>query len=231
MVSIDEAVIARITKAGQHFEILVDSDKALEYRKGRPYGIENILAVRQVFKDARKGEKASDSDLTKAFGTRDATKVADIILKQGEIQITTEHRRKLVEQKTREIADMISKQGIDPKTGLPHPPQRIMNAMEQAHVNVDPFRNAGEQVKDAVERIRSIIPISIQNIEIAIKVPMQHAGRASSAIRTFAELKREEWKADAWYAVIEIPAGMQSAIYSRINDLTGGTAEVKVVKR
>ncbi len=231
MVSIDQAVIARMTKAGHHFEILVDSDKALAYRKGQPYGLENILAVRQVFKDAKKGDRVSDADLTKHFGTHDVLKVADEIIRHGEIQITTEHRRKLIEEKTKEIADIISKQGIDPKSGLPHPPQRIMNAMNEAHINVDPFKSAQEQVNSVLEKIRPIIPISIQTLEVAIKIPMQYSGRAAAAVRNMAPIKREEWKSDAWYAVIEIPAGMQSSIYAKINELTGGTAEVKVVKK
>jgi len=231
MVSLDEAVIARISKAGQHFEIYVDSDRALAYRKGQPYGIENILAARVVFRDAKKGDRAPDSDLKKAFGTSDVLRVAEEIIRHGEIQLTTEHRRKLVAERTKEVADIISKQGMDPKTNLPHPPNRIMNAMEQAHVNVDPSRPAKDQIKSVLEKIQPIIPISIQNIEVAIKVPMQYASKASAAVRGFAVVKKEEWKPDAWYAIIEIPAGMQGSMYGRLNELTAGAAEVKAIKK
>lgn len=231
MVSLDDAVIARIAKGKDVFEIFVDSKKALELRKGKPYSIENILAVQEVFKDAKKGERASSSDLEREFGTTDILKIAEAIIKEGEIQITTEERRKMVEDKKREIADIISKQGIDPKTKLPHPPQRILNAMKQAHINIDPFRGAKEQVELVLKKIQEILPISIERIELAIKVPVQHAGRVSSVIRALAPVKQEEWKSDAWYALIEIPAGMQSHILEKLNELTGGNVETNIAKR
>lgn len=231
MVSIEKAVVARISKAGNNFEILVDPDKALEFRKGADVSMENLLAVNEVFKDSKKGERVSRSDMEKYFGTKDVFEVAKQIIKQGEIQLTTEHRRKMVEEKRKQIANIISKQGINPQTKLPHPPQRILNAMDEAHVDVDPFKRAEDQIKVILEKIREVIPISIERLEIAIKVPMQYAGKASSLIREIVPVKNEEWKSDAWYAVIEIPAGMQGDVYARLNELTAGTVETKVVKR
>src|SRR3989338_8398933 len=142
MVSVDAAVVAKITRNGETFEILVDPEKALAYRRGQQYSIESLLAVNQVFKDSKKGDRASSSDLEKAFGSTDTFKVAESILKHGELQLTTEQRRKMVEEKRLQVANYISKQGVDPKTKLPHPVQRILNAMEEARVNIDPFKPA-----------------------------------------------------------------------------------------
>ncbi len=231
MVSVEKAIIARLSKDHTDFEILVDPDKALEFRKGLPVSIENILAAQEIFNDAKKGERASSIDLEKAFNTKDVFQVAKIILKKGNIQLTTEQRRKLLEEKKKQIANTISKQGINPKTKLPHPQQRIMNAMDEAHVNIDPFRSAEEQIEAVLEKIQKIIPINLERLEIAIKIPMEYAGKASSAIRNMATLKKEEWGTDAWFAVIEIPAGIQNEVYSKLNDLTAGKVEVKIVKR
>lgn len=231
MVSIDKAVIAKINREGIDFEILVDPDMALEFRKGKPVSIENMLAVREVFSDAKKGDRVSDEDLQKGFGTGDIEKIAEIILKNGDIQLTTEQRRKLVEEKRLQIANIISKQGIDPKSRLPHPPQRIMNAMDEAKVNVDPFKPADKQVEEVLNKISSVIAISVERIEIAIKIPMEHAGKASSVLRQIAPIKNEEWKGDGYYALMEIPAGMQAEIYNKLNDLTHGNVDVKVIKK
>ena len=230
MVSVDAAVVAKITRNGETFEILVDPEKALAYRRGQQYSIESLLAVNQVFKDSKKGDRASSSDLEKAFGSTDTFKVAESILKHGELQLTTEQRRKMVEEKRLQVANYISKQGVDPKTKLPHPVQRILNAMEEARVNIDPFKPADQQSKDIVEAIRPIIPISIERLEVAIRIPMQYAGKASAVVHKMAPVQKEEWKSDSWIAVIEIPAGMQADIYQRLNDLTAGTVEVKIVK-
>ncbi|GAI72441.1 unnamed protein product, partial [marine sediment metagenome] len=230
MVSVEKAVIARISKAGEVFEVLVDPDKALQFRKDVNVSIENMLAVQEIFKDSKKGERASASELEKGFGTTDVLQIASQIVKNGEIQLTTEQRRKLVDNKKKQIADIISKQGINPKTKLPHPQQRILNAMEEAHVNVDPFRPARDQIESVVAKVQEIIPISIEKVEIAIKVPIQYAGKASSVIRNMVSVKKEEWTSDSWIALVEISAGMQAEIYSKLNEITGGKAEVKAVE-
>ncbi|MBI4181723.1 MAG: ribosome assembly factor SBDS [Candidatus Aenigmarchaeota archaeon] len=230
MVSLDKAVIARLHRGGT-FEILVDPDRALDYRKGKPMGIDNILAVREIFSDARAGDRPPAADLQKAFATTDVGRIAEVILAQGELQLTTEQRRALLEEKRKQVATIISKQGVDPKTRLPHPPQRILNAMEQARVNLDPFKPADQQVEEVLKKIEAVIPISLERVEVAVKVPMEYAGRAASAIRLFAQVKAEEWKGDGWYALLEIPAGMQGEIYGKINDLTHGTAETKLLTK
>jgi len=231
MVSVEDATLARLTRGGVTFEIMVDPDLALAFRKGdRTRDMEEVLASQNVFLDARKGERAPEKEIEKAFGRADLFSVASAIIIHGELQLTTEQRRRFTEEKRRKIADIISRQGMDPKTKLPHPPQRIMNAMEEAHVHVDPFRPAEDQIKDVLSKIQSVIPIALERIEVAIKVPMAHAGKASSAIREIAPVKSEEWRSDSWLAVIEIPAGMQADVYGRLNRLTGGSVEVKIIK-
>ncbi len=231
MVSVENAVVARLKKGTEEFEILVDPEKALDFKKGKPVGIANILAVNEVFKNVKKGERHTSGTIQTAFGTSDMEKIAEEIIRTGEVQLTTNQRRALVEEKRKEIADIISKQGINPQTKLPHPPNRIVNAMEKARVVVDPFIPANEQVHNVLEKIKDIIPISIEEVEIAIRVPMEFAGRASSALHNMVKVKKEEWKSDAWIAVIDIPAGRQTEIFDKLNALTGGKVETKVTKK
>jgi len=231
MVSVENAVVARLKKGSEEFEILVDSEKALQFKKGKPVGIGNILAVNEVFKNVKKGERHTEGSIKKAFGTHDMEKIAEEIIKTGEVQLTTNQRRVLLEEKKKEIADIISKQGVNPQTKIPHPPNRIMNAMDEAKVVVDPFAPANDQVHNVLERIKEIIPISIEQVEIAIKVPLQFAGHVSSVIHSMVKVKKEEWKSDSWVALIEIPAGRQTEIYDKLNSLTHGNVEVKVTSK
>lgn len=230
MVSVENAVIARLSKKKMLFEVLVDPDKALSMKKGAVYSLENVLAVNDIFKDSKKGERHTSSELEDAFGTTDVFKIAGEIIKEGDIQLTTEQRHRLIEEKTKEIASIISRQGIDPKTKNPHPPKRIENAMKQVHIQIDPFKPAKEQVKAILDKITEILPISLERMEIAIKIPIEYAGKASAAVREITDVKKEDWTADSWIAVIEIPAGMQSDVYDRLNSLTGGKVQVKIVK-
>ncbi len=230
MVSLENATLARLSRDGLEFEVMVDPDLALRFRKGEDVSIENVLAAQDVFSDAKKGERIPSESLHKVFHTTDVFTIASSIIKHGELQLTTEQRRHFVAEKKKQIASIISKQGMDPKTKMPHPPNRIMNAMEQAKVSVDPFRPAKDQINDVLAKIQAILPISLESIEIALRVPIDHAGRASSDVRKIAPVKREEWKSDSWMAVLEIPAGMQSDIYETLNRITGGKAEVKILK-
>ena len=231
MVSVEDAVIARITKQGITFEILVDPEKALEFKKGKPYSIENILAVNQIFKDSRKGERVSSSDLQKAFQSIDIFAISAIIIKEGDVQLTTDQRRKMTEAKRNEIASLISRQGVDPKTHIPHPMQRILNAMAEAHVDIDPFKSANDQLPQVINRLQPIIPISFEKATIGIKVPVDAAGKISHSIREFGSIEKEEWTPTSWVVVMTISAGMQTALNDKVNNLTAGRAEIKVIKR
>jgi len=231
MVSLEDAVIARITRDRVHFEILVDPEKAAEFRKGKSISIENILAINEIFKDAGKGERASSEELMQVFNTADVFKIAASILKHGQLQVTTEQKRKETEERRKEIAEIISKQAVNPKTMLPHPASRIINAMKEAHVEINSEARASDQIERVIEKIRPILPISIEKIEIAVRVPMRYAGRVSSSLHSISTIKKEEWKSDAWIAVIEIPAGMQSDVYDKLNEMTSGSVEVKVLKK
>ncbi|MBN2330505.1 MAG: ribosome assembly factor SBDS, partial [Candidatus Aenigmarchaeota archaeon] len=190
----------------------------------------NVLAAQGVFSDAKKGDRVPDEKLEHVFKTTDVLTIAASIIKHGELQLTTEQRRHFIEEKKKQIADMISRQGMDPKTKMPHPPNRILNAMEQARVRIDPFRPARDQLHAVLTEIQPVIPISLELIDIALKVPMELAGKASSEVRKIAPVKSEEWRSDSWFAVMQIPAGMQSEIYETLNRLTAGRAEVKILK-
>jgi len=82
----------------------------MEFRKGKDIGIDSILAVQDIFKDADKGERAGAHELEKHFKTSDIFKVAEEIIRHGEVQLTTEQRRRMLDEKRKQIADIISRQ-------------------------------------------------------------------------------------------------------------------------
>ncbi|MCD6367648.1 MAG: ribosome assembly factor SBDS [Candidatus Aenigmarchaeota archaeon] len=230
-ISTEDAVIARLNRGGKHFEILVDPDKALDVKKGVDVPLEDLVVIEEVFEDSSKGERSSTEDLKKTFGTTEIKNIVYRIIREGEVHLTTEQRRRMREERRKEIANIISRRAIDPQRKIPHPPQRILNAMEEAGVKINEMESAESQVDKVVSSIKSIIPISMEMIRIAVKVPPQHIGKAYGKIKNFGEIKKEEWKNDgSWIGIIEIPAGMQGDFYTLLNDLTKGEAETKIVK-
>jgi ribosome maturation protein SDO1 len=226
----EKNTVARLTKDNEHFEVLVKSQKALDYRNGKIAGITEVLAAETIFSDANKGTRVSEEQLRKAFGTTDTLKIADAILKKGTLQLTTEQRRKMVEDKRKQIIDFISRQAVDPKTNLPHPPLRIENAMEQIHYPIDPYKPMEEQAKDIVKLLRPILPLKIEQISVGVRIPAEYSARAYGAIKNFGAIKREEWRGDgSWYGIVEMPAGSYASFLNKLGDATKGNGEAKIV--
>ena len=231
MVSLDEAVIARLKKGEDHFEILVDPYVAADFIDGKDVDIIQNLAIDAIFIDSKKGTHASEEALQKNFGTNDISEIAKQIILKGDIQLTTEQRHKMQKNKTNRIIETISKNAMDPKTKAPHPRQRIELAMEQAGIHVDPFKPVSEQVKLILELLRPIIPISMDNIKISVKIPAEHIGKAYGTVRNYGTLEREDWQSDgSWIGIIKIPAGMQNDFYDKLNDVTKGNVSTKILK-
>ncbi|WFO76049.1 ribosome assembly factor SBDS [Desulfurococcaceae archaeon MEX13E-LK6-19] len=223
-------VIARYEARGHRFEILVKPDLALALREGKQVNIDDMLVGDIVYKDAKKGLKASPEALRQVFGTEDIRKIAEEIVKKGEIQLTAEQRRKIIEDKKKQIINFIARNAIDPKTKLPIPPKRIELAMEQARVSIDPYRSVEVQAQEIISKIARIIPIKVAKAILAVKIPPQYSGRIYKQVSGLGDIKKSTWLSDgSLYVEIEIPAGMQKEVIDRLNKLTHGTANIKVL--
>ena len=231
-VSIDKSVIARLSASGQKFEILVDPNKALEFKKGKTMNMDDIIAYPAIYHDVRNTETVAKEELQKAFGTSDVYKIAERIIKTGELQLTTEQRREMVEQKRTQIAAIISKRGINPQTNTPHPMQRILNAINQTGVSIDPFVDAELQLDKIVNAIKPLLPIRFQKVTLQIKVSPQFSGRVYSVLKESGGVKQEQWQEDgSLQLTIEILAGVQDELTQKVAGLTSGNFELKIIKR
>lgn len=237
MVSLDKAVVARINRFGHHFEVLIDPDGALliqeKMRKGDKIAdqeLRDILAVDQVFTHWSDGKKASHEELMKAFETSDVLGVARKIVAEGEVQLTEEQRRKMSEAKHKRILETILRNAWNPQTKTPHPKERIERALEEAKFKVDPLKHVDEQVKDAMAKLRPLLPIAFDRAKIAIKIPAIHTGHLYGVLKSMGDIKKEEWQDDGSLVIaIEIPAGQQGELFDRINHLTHGQVETKLL--
>ncbi|HYY91023.1 MAG TPA: ribosome assembly factor SBDS [Candidatus Dormibacteraeota bacterium] len=226
----DKYTTARLAKGQDHFEILVKPQQALDYKLGKQVPISQVLLIEEVYSDSSKGTRASEEKLQKYFGTTDPARVAEEVMKSGELQLTTDQRRQLVEDKRKQIISIISRNAIDPRTNTPHPPLRIEQAMEQVRLSIDPYKSAEEQAKLVIEELRPILPLKIEQMRIAVKVFPEHAARAYNAFKSFGNVSREEWQSDgSLVAVVEMPAGMYGSFIEKIGKLTQGTIQTKVL--
>ena len=230
MVSVDKAQIAKYKKGGNHFEILIDSNLALQLKQGKQVSMADVLAVNRVFKDAKKGMEASSALLKEAFQTDDIMEIARQIIMHGEVHATAEFKSQLREQKRKQVVNIIHRNAVDPKTHIPHPVTRIESAMEEAKCKIDENVDAIKQVDEVLKKIRLILPIKFEQKEISIKIPADYAAKSYSVVTSFGKKLREDWQSDgSWVVVIEIPGGLEEEMHDKLNALTHGNVETKIL--
>ncbi|MBT4651069.1 ribosome assembly factor SBDS [Candidatus Woesearchaeota archaeon] len=219
----DKLNLARLKKAGHTFELSIDPELALQFRKNPNEDLRDIIKAEGVYTDAKKGTLASESLLMDIFQTADFNKVAKIILLEGEIQLTSEQRAKKREQKKLQIINFIHKNAIDPQTGYPHPPQRIEAAMEQAKIHVEEHKSIDEQVEQIISKLRPIIPLKIEQKKLEITIPPAYAAKSYSLVKKYGKFLQENWNSDgSWSVKLEIPAGLQHELIDKLNSFTHG---------
>ena len=221
----------RLLIEGERFEIMVNPDSALSFKMGKDVEPSQVIAVDEVFSDSNKGLRVGGEKLKKFFNTENQMAAAIEVLKRGELNLTQEQRKRMTEEKRRAIIATISKNFVDPKTSLPHPPLRIEQAMLEARIVIDPFQDPGEQTKQVVEKLRIILPLKSERVKLLVKVSPQYSGQTIGALKNFGEILKEEWGGDGTLsAIVEIPAGAQPGLLDKLGSATKGAAQVTMVK-
>jgi ribosome maturation protein SDO1 len=224
----NKSTIVRLVIDNDKFEILVKPDPALDYKLGKKIDLSNILISDEIYADANKGTRIADEKLIRNFKTTDSIEIAKKILEQGEVNLTTDQRRRMVEEKKKQIIQYINRNFVDPKTHLPHPPLRIQNAMEEVRLIIDPFKKPEDQTKKIIESLRKILPLKSENLQLLVTIPPQFSASSYNVLKNIGELKDEKWLQDGSLRVIvEINAGIKGTFVERMNSVTKGSAQIQ----
>ena len=216
MVSLDDAVLARLEKGGSRYEILVDPE-LVDNWKADPDSVplNDLLAIDEVWSDAKGGDRPTSDSLERVFGTTDLGTCVTKILGEGSIQLTTLQRRRMVEEKKRQIVHQIASTATDPKTKLPHPHVRIETALDEVRFPVDPFKSTESQVEDAIAALRPLIPLQFITVRLAFKVQGKDYGGVHQMLRD--SIQREEWLSDGtWACIVSVPGGMKNDFIDKV---------------
>jgi ribosome maturation protein SDO1 len=224
--------IARLKKGGETFEVILDDiDKALELKSGNNIEVREIMNGDLIFKDAHSAKKVDEESMEKWLGTTDHFKAAEFIIKNGEIQLTSEQRKRILDQKTQQILSYIQRNACDPKTKLPIPLQRIELAMKEAKIHIDPADKVDFQIKQIIPKLQPILPLSFEHIKLRIIIPSQYAGHTYSAIKNKHKSSEDTWRTDGSVQVdLEIVAGEKNDLFSLLNKLTNGEVQIEEMK-
>lgn len=215
---------------GKQFEILVEPDLAKEAKmEGKDHSIQKLLFVQEIFTDAGEGERASADEIEEEFGTRQIMEAAEEIFEKGDMQLTTEQKAQIREEKWKQLINMISRRVQNPRTGNPHPPDRVENALEEAGFHVQWDSDVEEEFEDAIDELRPIIPVSLEEKTVAIRIPVDKAGKAYDKLQQVADIEEEQWGNDYFTAKVTLPAGVLKELRRELQDMTSGKTEMKEV--
>ena len=225
-----DTTLVRYSFEGEKFEILVKPDPALEYKLGKKKDISSVLISDEIYTDYGKGTKPSTEKLLAAFKTEDKTEIAQIMFEKGDLNLTTDQRRKMIDQKRKQIVEFIAKTYVDPRTHLPHPPLRIELALKDGRITIDPQKGVEEQVSDIVDKLRSIIALKSEDVFI-ILFQYLVSSQSYSVLKSVGSLKKEEWQNNgSLKAILEIPAAARPNVIDKLGSITKGSASVEVMK-
>lgn len=224
---VDKFTIVRLSAGNEKFEILVKPDPALEYKLGKKIDISNIMISDEIYSDANKGTRISTEKLIKHFKTTDQLEIAKQIMAKGDLNLNTDQRRKMIEEKKKQIVQYINKNFVDPKTHMPHPISRINAVLDEARVAIDPFKRLEDQIKNIIDPLRKILPLKSEILELTVTVPAQFSGQSFGVFKSIGEIKSEQWLSNgSLQVVLNINAGTKGSFLDRIGSATKGSAQV-----
>lgn len=228
--------VARLKKLNKEFEIILeDVEKAIELKEklnkiNEANFIEQIRLLSpslMIFTDEKKGLKPTKQELEETFGTTDFFKIAKEILLNGEIVLPTEYRKKLREEKFKQIVNWLSRNAIDPRTKTLHTPDRIEMAIKQAGIKIDEFKPIDIQMPHIITQLSRVLPLKIEIRKIEVTIPSIFTGKTYNLISKFNKIS-EEWLDDgSLKVVITLPSALLPEFFDKLNKATSGTAITK----
>jgi len=229
MVKLEDAVLARFSRDGSHFEIWVDPQLAWDYKHGKAdVNFNDMIALDMIYTDAKKGEEAKQERIKDIFNTNEFEEIAKKIICDGEVQLTTSQRNEMLERRKKEIIDFIAKNAHDPKANTPIPVQRIINALDGLKYKFSLSRKKDDEIKEVLLKFKKIMPISLEKISIIIEVPAMYSGKVQPILHKY-EIEDEKWGPTGnLIAKIKIPAGQKSSLINEFNNITHGQITTKV---
>ena len=230
MVSLEDAVIARLESGGHRFEILIDPNEAQAFKDGDKIDWEDSIAVDGIWADSAKGERSPENILDDFFESSDLIDIYKKILTEGTIQLTSEQKKEMVDNKKKQILSHIAANAMNPQTGGAHPPQRIENAIVEAKYSIDPVKSVERQVEEIIRKIRPLIPISFEKVKAAVKIPAVYVGKCYGQLSGLGTIENEEYQNDgSWVGIVKMSAASHSELENLLGSTTKGTAEIKII--
>ncbi|BBL45264.1 ribosome maturation protein SDO1 [Nanobdella aerobiophila] len=224
----DQEITIKYKKEGYNFELLIFLKRGIDFKQGKIKNVKEVLVVEEIFKDSKKGERASTESLKKVFGTTDILKVAEEILNNSEIPLPTEYKKELIEERKRQIIEYIRRIGYDSKNNMALTYERAKQLFEMVKYNIDINTPIEKQANDIIKEIKKIYPLKIEYKNIKITV-YPDKFKIIGIIKNKYKVIKENWT-ENYQAILEIPVGLVSEFYSDIGKICGDSCIIEEQK-
>jgi ribosome maturation protein SDO1 len=220
--------IARLKTHGENFEVVIDPENAVKVRHGEA-DVRDALKAPHVYKDVQKGELVSEDILNSIFKTTDESKVAEKIIKEGELHFNDEYKEQLRSNKKRQIISILLRDGAEANTGLPLTERKLMSAFTHANVHIDLYKNAEDQLPEIISKLRTALPLTLERKTLIIRIPSANAPKLYGFVTSRSRVVEEAWLSDGSYSCkADLPAGMVAAFLDELKKSTHGDVEVSI---
>ncbi|MFH0870684.1 MAG: ribosome assembly factor SBDS [archaeon] len=220
--------LAKLKTHGHDFEVVIDPDNAIKLRHGEA-NIRDALKAPNVFRDAMKGELASEQLMQEIFNTNDQSAVAEKIIKDGELHFTDEYKDNVRNDKKKVIIAILLRDAADANTGNALTEGKITGAMSKAKINIDIYKKPEDQLPDIIAKLRTALPITLEKKILAIRIPALNAAKLYGTVTSRTRIVSENWLGDgSWSCRAELPAGKVSELMDELKSKTHGDVEINV---
>ena len=223
--------VVRLKKAGVRFEIACYKNTVVAWRDGFERDLDNVLQTTRVYTNVSKGVFAKEEDVLRAFGTKDESAVCEIILNQGELQVSDKERKVTLENIFRDAVTVLVEKCVNPETNRPYPPGVIERALREIHFSVDPMKGAKQQALAALPKLQTVFPIerAPMRFKFAFADAPAFAARRDQTLEMLATLDAKVERVTETEIVCTADPSAYRACDKFVRERTGGTGRLEVV--
>ena len=183
----------------------------------------NVLFVEEVFKNSTKGERPTKEELTETFGNIDLKAIFQQIALKGELQLNSNDRKEMTENKRKAIINNINKNFMDPQTKKPYSVVQIDNALNSIKAKIDMQKSVEEQVKTIVKDLMLKLPLTkVVSVEGKLIIPLSLTGKVQSNLKNYCVIKNESWTDKSWIVNISLTHSEYDSLIQFLTKTTNG---------
>ncbi len=177
MVKVDESFILIYKKEGQEFQVLVDYEKLLQFKKEENIDIYDVLADTSIYVDIKKGLLQSQNLTNEIFAKKTENEILKEILLKGECQIPTSFLNKKRDEIKQKVISYIVESCINPQTNHKFTPSMVESEVNKLKFNFDANKDYIYQAEQVIKKLQSNFPIKVDIKSILLSIPAKFTGK------------------------------------------------------